>query len=65
MALPMKKKQTAGTVDNLNTATKSHGAVTTAQVHGAMKALAKKKGQMSKKSRKRVAGRLKGMIGGK
>lgn len=38
--------------------------VTTNEVHGAMKAFAKKKGAMSKKTAKRVAKRLKGMKAG-
>jgi hypothetical protein len=35
------------------------------QVHGAIAAFVAKKGKMSKKTKKRVAGRLKGMAGGK
>lgn len=55
MALPPKKK-TAEPVKS--------SVVTTNEVHGAMKAFAKKKGAMSKKTAKRVATRLKGMKAG-
>lgn len=62
--MPAKKKQTAGNTDWSNTAGKT-GPVTTEQAHGAMKAFAKKQKDMSSKTRKRVAKRLKGMVGGK
>lgn len=72
MALPPKKKQKSGTVDWMNTSTKAKpgkkgdgpvqaSAVTTGQVSGAMKAFAAKKDKMSKKTQKRVAGRLKSL----
>lgn len=67
MALPPKKFQKAGSVDNQNTnkGPVSASPASTGQVNGAIAAFVKKKGQMSSKTKKRVAGRLKGMAGGK
>lgn len=63
MALPPKKKQTAGTVDNQNTGGPAKAnAVTTTQVHGAIAAFVKNKKKMSAKTKKRVGGKLKAMV---